>query len=330
MKNICVLGSGAWGTAISCVLAENGHSVKIYGIDPTEVADINDNRRNSKYISATIPDGVSASTDFDNAAKGADIVVLAVPSFAIEDTVLRVLPYLTNDTIIVNLAKGFDEKTKLPLGEVIRQTLPPEKRKNVVSMLGPTFAVEVAEKQFTTITASSRCRKTCREVQHIFSTPYFRVYVNTDPVGAEYCSALKNVVAIACGIADGLGYKVNTRAALITRGLAEIRGFVKRLGGNESTCYGLTGVGDLTLTCSSETSRNYAAGVKIGETSFAEFRKTNSKTVEGVFACQIAYELAEEYDLDAPIVDFVHAVMHEEKDVKDEFEILKLRIIGEE
>ena len=167
-------------------------------------------------------------------------------------------------------------------------------------------------------------------MQHIFSTPYFRVYVNTDPVGAEYCSALKNVVAIACGIADGLGYKVNTRAALITRGLAEIRGFVKRLGGNESTCYGLTGVGDLTLTCSSETSRNYAAGVKIGETSFAEFRKTNSKTVEGVFACQIAYELAEEYDLDAPIVDFVHAVMHEEKDVKDEFEILKLRIIGEE
>ncbi len=332
MKNICVLGSGAWGTAISCVLAENGHNVKIFGVNEKEIADINDNRTNSRFFDfdLKLPENVVATLDFDFAAKNAEVIVIAVPSYAIEDTVKKTLPYLGDDTLVVNLAKGFDEATKKTVGDWIRSMLPLKNRGNTVSLLGPTFALEVAEKQFTTITAASHSKSACKRVQNIFSTPYFRVYTNNDPIGAEYCSALKNVIAIACGVADGLGCKVNTRAALITRGLAEITHFVKRLGGRESTCYGLTGVGDLTLTCSSKTSRNYTAGYEIGKTSFAEFNASNDKTVEGLFACIIAYELAEEFGIAAPIVRFVYSVTHDGKDVKTEFDNLKLLIIGEE
>lgn len=330
MKKICVLGSGAWGTAISCVLRENGHSVTVYGKNPDEVRDINENGRNSRYFDVNLPDGITATTDFDAAIAGAEVLVIAVPSFAVEEIVGKILPHLTETTLIVSLVKGFDEKSKRTVGEVIRDRLPYKFRKNAVSLLGPTFASEVAEKQFTAITASSTEYSSSKAAQKIFTTPYFRVYVNSDPVGAEYCSALKNVVAIACGIAEGSGGKINTRSALITRGLAEISAFVTELGGDARTCYGLAGVGDLTLTCSSETSRNYAAGIKIGKTSYAEFAADNEKTVEGLYACKIARELSKEYNIDAPVIDFVYEVTELGADAEKAFDKLKERIIGDE
>lgn len=184
MKNICVLGSGAWGTAISCVLAENGHNVKIFGVNEKEIADINDNRTNSRFFDfdLKLPENVVATLDFDFAAKNADVIVIAVPSYAIEDTVKKTLPYLGDDTLVVNLAKGFDEATKKTVGDWIRSMLPLKNRGNTVSLLGPTFALEVAEKQFTTITAASHSKSACKRVQNIFSTPYFRVYTDRKSV----------------------------------------------------------------------------------------------------------------------------------------------------
>lgn len=324
MEKICVLGSGAWGTAISCVLAENGHEVRIYGIDSGEISDINNNRTNSKYFgfNLRIPSNVRATEDFTNAAENADLFVVAVPSFAVEQTTLKILPYVTEKTIIVNIAKGFDYKTKKTVGEVIRSLLPENCRGNVVSLLGPTFATEVAEKQFTSITASSFFEAASKKVQKIFSNDYFKVFVCSDPIGAEYCSALKNVVALSCGIADGLGYKVNTKASLITHGLEEISRFVRLLGGDEKTCYGLVGTGDLYLTCSSVTSRNYSAGIQIGKTSYEEFKLKNIKTVEGIFACEIAHDLAKEKAINAPIVDFIYEIVYDKKSVKKSFKKL--------
>lgn len=310
-KKICVLGSGAWGTAIADLLAENGHSVIVYGINQSELDDINLRRKNTAYFGEdfTISDGVLATNELPCAVGGADIVVLAVPSFAIKSTVISIIPFLGENTIIVNLAKGFDEQTELPLAQTIKDNLPKNFSQNVTSLIGPSFAKEVAAKEKTAIIATGENEAALRLVQQTFSNGYFKVYLNDDAIGAEYCAALKNVIALACGIADGIGCKVNTRAALITRGLAEIVRFVKFFGGNEKTCFGLAGVGDLVLTCSSRTSRNYTAGVQIGESSAEEFFKVNKKTVEGVFACKIAKRIADENGIYAPIISSVHAVL---------------------
>lgn len=310
-KRICVLGSGAWGTAIANLLAGNGHFVIIYGISKSEIDDINLNRKNSAYFgdALTVRSGVSATDNLELALNCADIVVLAVPSFAIKQTVIAMRGLLGEKTIIVNLAKGFDEQTELPLAQTIKDNLPKNLRENVVSMIGPSFAKEVAAEQCTAITVTGENHDVLAEVQKTFCNSYFKVYLNDDPIGAEYCAALKNVIALACGIAEGIGCKVNTRAALITRGLAEIVRFVRFFGGNEKTCFGLAGVGDLVLTCSSRTSRNYTAGIEIGEGGSEQFFKTNKKTVEGVFACKIAKRIAEENGIYAPIVSAVYSVL---------------------
>ncbi len=310
-KKICVLGSGAWGTAIADLLAGNGNSVIVYGIKQSEIDDINLRRKNSAYFGDefTVCDGVCATNDLTFAVSGADIVIFAVPSFAIKQSVISVKNLLKSGCVLVNLAKGFDEQTELPLAATIKNNLLAEHSKNVVSLIGPSFAKEVAAKEKTAIIATGENKQVLQEVQKTFSNGYFKVYLNDDPVGAEYCAALKNVIALACGIADGIGCKVNTRAALITRGLAEIVRFVKFFGGNEKTCFGLAGVGDLVLTCSSRTSRNYSAGVEIGESSADVFFKNNKKTVEGVFACKIAKRIADENGIYAPIINSVYSVL---------------------
>ncbi len=310
-KRICVLGSGAWGTAIADLLASNGHSVIIYGINESELDDINSRHKNAAYFGEDfiINERVIATGDLLSAVSGSDMVVFAVPSFAIKQTVLNVKNLISDGCVLVNLAKGFDEQTELPLAATIKNNLFSTHSKNVVSLIGPSFAKEVAAKEKTAIIATGENEAALRLVQQTFSNGYFKVYLNDDAIGAEYCAALKNVIALACGIADGIGCKVNTRAALITRGLAEIVRFVKFFGGNEKTCFGLAGVGDLVLTCSSRTSRNYTAGVQIGESTAEEFFKVNKKTVEGVFACKIAKRIADENGIYAPIISSVYAVL---------------------
>lgn len=329
---ICVMGSGAWGSAISSVLTENGNEVSIYGICQDEVDDINLNRKNSKYFGPTLllHEGITAFTELAPAITGARIIVLAIPSFAIEESVEKILPYINKNTVIVNLAKGFDKNTEKLLGQLTRDLLPKDCSDNVVSLLGPTFASEVAEKQITAITASSYNYEASRLVQDTFTNSYFKVCINNDPIGTEYCAALKNIIALACGIVDGLGYKINTRSALITRGISEIARYVTHFGGNESTCYGLAGIGDLILTCSSTTSRNYSAGYEIGRTSYKNFISNNSKTVEGVYACEIAYQIAKENNIQSPIVECIYNIAYNRNSIIDEIEKLKELIFIDE
>lgn len=323
-KKACVLGSGAWGSVIASLLADKGNLVTIYGIEKSQVDEINTRHTNSIFLGEEfhINKSVVATTDFDTAMLEAEIVVFAVPSFAIKEMANKVKSKINKDTLIVNLAKGFDAQNKKTLGQLIRSQLPNELQANVVSLLGPSFAEEVAQKQYTAITASGLDAKFLLLTQQIFANDYFRIYTNDDVVGVEYCSTLKNVIALASGIADGLGFKVNTRSALITRGMAEIMRFVKYFGGKEETCFGLAGIGDLILTCSSKTSRNYSAGYKIGSTSYAEFEKTNTKTVEGIFACEIAYEIAKENNIYAPIITAIYNVIKNQSKPLDEIKKL--------
>ncbi len=310
-RKICVLGSGAWGTVMASMLADKGNQVMIYGIVEQEVNEINEKHTNGKFLpNFKVNERVKATLNFSEGVNGADMVIFAVPSFAIKSTAKKLKGKIGKDTIIVNLAKGFDKESKQTLGEVIRGELPEHKTK-VVSLLGPSFAEEVAEKQYTAITASAIDPTSAKQVQRIISNEYFRIYTNTDTVGAEFCSSLKNVIALASGIADGLGFKVNSRSALITRGMAEIMRYVTKFGGSEKTCFGLAGIGDLILTCTSATSRNYTAGYKIGSSSYEEFAKTNTKTVEGIFACEIAYEIAKAHDIYSPIVTAIYKVIKE-------------------
>ena len=311
MAKIGILGSGAWGTALADLLANNGNEVVVFGIVKEEIDEINKNHTNFKYFpfNFSINNSVIATNDIDFAVDGAEIIVLAVPSFAIKETISKIKDKISESTIIVNVAKGFDKQTKKPLGRIIKDELPENCQKNLVDLLGPTFAEEVAQRQYTAIVASSESEESMEKVQKVFSNSYFRVYTNGDTVGAEYCGALKNVIALACGIVEGIGCKVNTRSALITRGMSEIIRYVTFFGGNEKTCYGLAGIGDLVLTCSSMTSRNYSAGVTIGQNGIDYFMATNKKTVEGIYACEIAYEIAKDHGIYSPIVTAVYNVI---------------------
>ena len=323
-KTICVLGSGAWGTVVGSLLADNGHFVTIYGIKKEEIEEINNFHTNKKYLGEQFKINIKlkATLNFESCVGGADIVVLAVPSFAIKETATKLSKHVNENTLIVNLAKGFDSETGKTLGELIRETLPKFSSKNVVSLLGPSFAEEVAEKQYTAITASAESEQSAIAIQRAFSNEYFRVYTNSDTIGAEYCSSLKNIIALASGIADGLGFKVNTRAALVTRGITEIKRFVKHFGGKEETCFGLAGIGDLMLTCSSTTSRNYTAGYVIGSTSLDNFNRTNVKTVEGIYALEIAYNVAKNNGIYAPIISAIYNVIFGGKNPKEEIKNL--------
>ena len=331
MSNILVLGSGAWGCALANLLADNENSVTIYGIDENEINDINNNHLNSKYFNdVKINENIKATNDLISSLNNIDLIVLAIPSFAIKEMVLKIKNRINKNTIIVNVAKGFDEESKKPLANVIKDNLDNEYRGNVVSLLGPTFASEVIIKQYTAITVSGEDIKILKKVQRIFSNGYFRVYITKDYIGAEYCAALKNVIALASGMVEGQGLKNNTKAALITRGLAEIMRFVKYFNGKEKTCFGLAGVGDLMLTCSSTTSRNYSAGYFIGKNNASLFFKENKKTVEGVFACKIAYKIANDNNIYAPIVTSVYNVLFNNSNVKDEIDKLMTNDLKEE
>ena len=331
MLNVLVLGSGAWGCALANLLADNKNNVTIYGIDENEINDINNNHLNSKYFNdVKINENVKATNNFEASFNNIDLIVLAIPSFAIKEMVLKIKNKINKNTIIVNVAKGFDEESKKPLANVIKDNLGDEYKGNVVSLLGPTFASEVIIKQYTAITVSGEDIKILKKVQKIFSNGYFRVYVTKDYIGAEYCAALKNVIALASGMVEGLGLKNNTKAALITRGLAEIMRFVKYFNGKEKTCFGLAGVGDLILTCSSTTSRNYSAGYFIGKNNASLFFKENKKTVEGIFACKIAYKIANDNNIYAPIVTSVYNVLFNNANVKDEIDKLMTNDLKEE
>ncbi|MEY8307974.1 NAD(P)H-dependent glycerol-3-phosphate dehydrogenase [Erysipelotrichaceae bacterium 51-3] len=326
-----VIGSGSWGTALAQVLADNNQPVELIGVNESEIQDINLNHKNSKYFPHTDLNPDLKATDNWDVLKDADVILLAVPTQAIESVAAKAAQYATRPVIFVNVAKGFNPKTDERMSEVIRRVVPAEKLSSVVSLIGPSHAEEVVERQLTSIDAVSQSEKDAQIVQELFSNPYLRIYTGTDEIGSELGAAVKNVMAIASGIINGLGYKDNTRAALITRGLQEMIRFGTHFGGKPETFIGLTGVGDLIVTCSSENSRNFQAGKQIGqENDVNHFLATNTKTTEGIRTAKVVHDLAKAQQIDMPICEEVYQILYEGKEPKNCANDLMLRDLKKE
>lgn len=323
---VTVIGSGSWGTALAQVLCDNGVDVIIYGRSEAEIKDLNLNHRNRKYFhEVALHKSLKGSTDI-HCAKGSDIVVLSVPTIAIESVCEQLNDILDKKTIIVNTSKGFHPETFERMSCVIRRVLKPTYLKSVVSLIGPSHAEEVVVRMLTTICAVSVCEEDAKIVQKTFSNEYLRIYTSTDEIGSEIGVAVKNAIALASGILHGLGYGDNTRAALLTRGLMEMTRFGVAMGGKKETFMGLTGIGDLIVTCTSEHSRNFQAGYEIGKAGTAKiFWETNTKTVEGVRTAKAVHEQAISLGIEMPIVDEIYKVLFENKNAKESAQQLMLR-----
>lgn len=330
MKTV-VIGSGSWGTALAQVLSDNKEEVIIYGIEKSEIDDINLNNENSKYFEGVELNPTLKATDDITVVKEADIVLLAVPTFAIEGICLQIDPYLKNNVIVVNVSKGFHPETSERMSEVIRRCISKEHLSSVVSLIGPSHAEEVVIRLLTTIDAVSLNEEDAQTIQRTFSNNYLRIYTGDDEIGSELGVAIKNVMAIASGILSGLGYQDNTRAALITRGLQEMIRYGVFFGGKQQTFMGLTGIGDLIVTCTSIHSRNFEAGYQIGkENDVANFLKYNKKTVEGVRTAKIVHKVAKENNIDMPICEEVYQILFEGKEPKTCANDLMLRELKKE
>ena len=312
---ITVLGSGAWGTALAYALNKNqGHDILLYGCVPAEIDDINKNHQNSKFFpDIVLPDALRATLDPDVALKGRDILLLAVPSSQINNIANLINEQCDTAPLIINVIKGFDPVTGEGIASMIQKALRCPIQ-GIVSLVGPSFAHDVIHDDLTAVCAVSENVGLAKKVQELFSTDCFRVYVQTDVVGAEIGAGMKNIIAIASGIMEGLGYHDNTRAALITRGLAEMTRFGLAKGASAQTFLGLTGVGDLTLTASSHRSRNYTLGIDIGkEDDATAVLERNQKTVEGVLAAKTIHAHAKLIGVETPITDAVYEVLYEKK-----------------
>lgn len=312
---VTILGTGSWASGIAQVLADNKIDVTMWGIDKEEVVDIRDNHKNSKYFNdVNLNPAIKASEDI-SVAKGSDIIVLSVPTIAIESVCKQVSCHLDKKTIFVNTSKGFHPETDERMSCVIRKSIPEDKLSSVVSLIGPSHAEEVVQRLLTTVCAVSVCDEDAKLVQETFSNEYLRVYTGNDEIGSENGVAVKNAIAVASGVLAGLGYGDNTRAALITRGLAEMIRFGVAMGGKFETFMGLTGIGDLIVTCTSVHSRNFQAGYEIGKANSAQiYWDTNKKTCEGIRTAKVVHKIAKEKNISMPIIDEIYAVLYEGKE----------------
>jgi glycerol-3-phosphate dehydrogenase (NAD(P)+) len=314
--NITIIGTGTWGTALARVLTDNGHDVLMVGKDAEQVKNINEFHQNLKYFPASVifPLQLKATTSLLEGLTFSSHLILAVPSIAMRTLLENIKGMLTKPKLIINTAKGFDPSLHIRLSELIRMTLPKRYVQGVVSLLGPSHAEEVVARQLTLVSSTSKDVRKAQEVADLLANTYFRVYVQRDEIGAEVGAALKNVIAIASGVIAGMQLGDNARAALVTRGLSELMKLGKALGGKLKTHTGLTGLGDLMVTCYSAYSRNFQAGVIIGKADSAvQFLKENMKTVEGIHFAKIAHDLGVKYRLRLPIIDAVYAVLYEQK-----------------
>jgi len=328
---VTIIGSGSWGSGIAQVLADNHIDVTIWGIDEVQISDIQNNHKNSTFFKdVELNPNIKATTDITTVL-GSDVVVLSVPTIAIEDVCKQITPYLNKKTIIVNTSKGFHPKTNERMSQVIYHNVPSDKLSSVVSLIGPSHAEEVVQRILTTISAVSTNIDDAKMIQKTFSNEYFRIYTGNDEIGSEIGVALKNSIAVASGILSGLGYGDNTRAALITRGIAEMIRFGEAFGGKRETFMGLTGIGDLIVTCTSPHSRNFQAGYEIGKANDAQvFWNTNKKTVEGVRTAKVVHELAKEKGIEMPITNEIYKVLYEGKSPATSAKDLMLRELKSE
>ncbi|MFW2488388.1 NAD(P)H-dependent glycerol-3-phosphate dehydrogenase [Clostridium chromiireducens] len=314
MSKITFLGGGSFGSALAVLLAEKNHIVSIYDRDENVVNEINLKRTNEKYMKdLRFPKGVTAFNSIEEAIDGTDYIVLAVPSHVIRKMCIALKGRIPASIPIISIAKGIEEDSDKRLSVVIEEEL----ENPVVILSGPSHAEEVVMKIPTTIVSTSKDMHFAATVQDLFMTPYFRVYTNDDIIGVEVGGAVKNVIALAAGVIDGLGYGDNTKAALLTRGMKEISRVGIALGGRAETFYGLTGMGDLIVTCTSMHSRNRRAGLLIGKgMSLEEALKEIGMVVEGVKACRAFYQLKEKIGISMPITDGLYKGLFESKNAK--------------
>lgn len=324
MANISVIGAGSWGIALAKLLFKNGHEITVWSILEEEIKMLQVNHEHkTKLPGVILPREMKFTTDLCKAVEDKDLLVLAVPSPFVRSTAKALSPLVRENQIIVNVAKGIEEESLLTMSEVISQEIPTAQ---VVVLSGPSHAEEVGRGIPTTIVIGAKEKRMAEFIQNIFMSDVFRVYISPDICGIELGAALKNVVALAAGIADGLGYGDNTKAALITRGIAEITRLGIAMGGKAETFSGLSGIGDLIVTCASVHSRNRKAGVLIGQgKSVEEAMEEVKMVVEGVYSAKAAMGLSEKYKVSLPIIEQVNKVLFEKKPAAEAVMDLMLR-----
>ncbi len=325
MTRATVIGAGSWGTALAKVLGDKGHAVRIWSYEAAVAEQIRDSRENRDYLPGVLlPLNVEVFVEYAEALYGAEVVVAVVPSHAFRNVMAAAAPYISRDAIILSATKGIEVDSLSRPSQILEAVLPGHRSPAVLS--GPTFATEVGDGDPTAIVAACADPQVAREVQEFFNTDRFRVYTNEDLLGVELAAALKNIIALAAGIAAGIGYRTNSRAALITRGLAEMTRLGVAMGARASTFAGLAGLGDLVLTCSSELSRNRTVGFRLGRgESLNDILDSMKMVAEGVRTTKAARQLAREYRVEMPIVEEVHHILFEGKPPKRATADLMLR-----
>ena len=324
MAKVGVIGAGCWGTALAKVLDTNRHEVIVWSVLESEITMLREKREHvSKLPGVKLSENILFTTDLEEAIKGKDLLVLAVPSVYTRSTAQKMKPYVEEGQNIVNVAKGIEEATLKTLVEIIEEEVP---QAGVAVLSGPSHAEEVGRGLPTTCVVGAHDRHTAEYIQNVFMNEVFRVYTSPDIMGIELGGALKNVIALAAGMADGLGYGDNTKAALITRGITEINRLATAMGARPETLSGLTGIGDLIVTCASMHSRNRRAGILIGQgKTMQEAMDEVQMVVEGVYSAKAAMSLAEKYQVPMPIIEQVNQVLFYEKPVKEAVHELMLR-----
>jgi len=330
MKQIAVIGAGSWGTALAVIAARAGHTVRLWSRNDVVVSSINQQHVNSRYLSSTsIPDSVTATGDIGAALQDASMVLLAVPSHAARETLIAITSHLAEDSIIVNVAKGIEIESGKRISEIAKEVVTGSHP--FVTLSGPSFAKEVVAGHPTAIVAASKDGVAARAVQNDLSFDNLRIYTNADVVGTEVGGSVKNVMAIAAGMADGLGFGSNSVAALITRGLAEITRLARREGAQMETLMGLAGLGDLVLTCTGSLSRNRFVGEELGKgRTLAEITAELSEVAEGINTARAVKKLADRAGLEMPITNEVNAVLYDGKPARDAVSELMSRPLREE
>lgn len=324
MANVSVIGAGSWGTALALLLCKNGHDVTVWSYKEEEVRMLSEKREHvSKLPGVKIPEKIFFTADLKTAVEGRDVVVLAVPSIHVRSTARKISPYVKENQIFVDVAKGIEEDTLMTLSQQIEEEIP---QADVAVLSGPSHAEEVGRGLPTTVCIGAHTEETAKYLQKLFMSEVFRVYISPDILGIELGGSLKNVIALAAGIADGMGYGDNTKAALITRGIAEISRLGVKMGGAAETFGGLAGIGDLIVTCASVHSRNRKAGYLMGQgKTMQEAMDEVQMVVEGVYSAKAAAKLGEKYEVSLPIIEEVNKVLFEGKSPKDAVNELMLR-----
>lgn len=327
MENVTVLGAGSWGTALAIVLAENGHHTLLWTHRGEQAVEINEHHTNQKYLPETnLPNNLVATSHLEKAIDHSDVVVVAVPTKAIREVCEKMMTFLNKKVLFVHVSKGIEPNSLMRISEMLQESLSADVIEEIVVLSGPSHAEEVVLHHPTTITAASKNLSAAEKVQDLFMNQYFRVYTTDDVVGVELGGALKNVIALAAGISDGLNYGDNAKAALITRGLAEITRLGVKMGGNPFTFSGLTGMGDLIVTCTSVHSRNWRAGNMLGKgMKLEQVLDQMGMVVEGVRTTKAAYQLSQEYKVPMPITTALYDVLFNDKEPKIAVDELMIR-----